>query len=546
MELWFAILALVLTAAALASGIIDRAPLSLPILFLGLGLLLGPGALGIIQLDPHNPILVTVASLNLALVLFLDAARFDVDELRREWRVPLLDLGPGTVLTIAGLAVFAALLLHAPPLQAVLLGAILASTDPIVLRDVVRDERIPRSVRRTLTIEAGTNDIIVLPVVLIAIQLALAPAGGGFGYWFGFLARLLVVSPLVGLAVGGVGGWIMGKADARYSIRREYQALYGIGLVLASYSAAQTLGGDGFLAAFFAGLAVALFEVTLCDCFMEYGEVTAEMAMLLAFILFGAVLGPLYGTIPFGLALVFAIIAIVVVRPAALGTALLRARMSPLARGFIAWFGPRGLSALLLALLAVEAGMTGATQLLAITGVVVLVSVLVHGVSATPASRWYAKQIAQAEQMPPEERESGAGGLFRGEALEVPRIMPDKLQTWLSSADPPVVLDVRSRAQYADADGQIPGSIRLLPDQVQEWAAGAGAAFKNRKIVAYCTCHDEVTSARVARQLRTKGFEAYALAGGYAAWANAYPVEPRVLGIPASPRSDPSPAEDPV
>ncbi len=206
------------------------------------------------------------------------------------------------------------LLLHTSFIQSVLLGAILASTDPIVLRDIVRDERIPRSVRRTLTIEAGTNDIIVLPIVLIGIEV-LQAAGGGPGYWVGFLARLLVLSPIVGLAVGGIGGWFMGKADERYSIRQEYQALYGIGLVLASYSAAQALGGDGFLAAFFAGLAVALFDVTLCDCFMAYGEVTAEMAMLLAFILFGAVLGPLFGTISFGIALVFAIIAIFIVRP---------------------------------------------------------------------------------------------------------------------------------------------------------------------------------------------------------------------------------------
>jgi len=349
--LWFAILALVLTAAALASGVVDRAPLSLPILFLALGLLLGPGALGLVRLGPRDPALVAVATLNLALVLFLDAARFDIDELRREWRVPLLDLGPGTLLTIAGIAVVAALLLHAPPLQAVLLGAVLASTDPIVLRDVVRDERIPRSVRRALTIEAGTNDIIVLPIVLIAIQLALASttaSSGSAGYWTGFLARLLLLSPLVGLAVGGVGAWIIGKADARYSIRREYQALYGIGLVLASYSAAQALGGDGFVAAFFAGLAVALFDVTLCDCFMDYGEVSAEMAMLLAFILFGAVLGPLFGTIPIGLAL-----------------------------------------------LVVEAEAPGATQLLAVTGVVVLVSVLAHGVTATPAARWYGQRVAR-------------------------------------------------------------------------------------------------------------------------------------------------------
>ena len=492
-ELWFAILAFVLTGAALASGVVDRIPLSLPIVFLALGLVLGPGALGVIQLDAHNPALVAVATLNLALVLFLDAARFDVDELKREWRVPLLDLGPGTFLTIAGIAVAAALLFHTTLLQSILIGATLASTDPIVLRDVVRDEHIPRSVRRTLTIEAGTNDIIVLPIVLIAIQLSLAPSGG-FGPFIGFLARLVVLSPVVGLVVGGAGAWLMGKADARYSIRREFQALYGIGLVLASYSAAQAVGGDGFLAAFFAGLAVALFDVTLCDCFMDYGEVTAEMAMLLAFVLFGAVLGPLFGTIRFGLALVFALIAILVVRPAALTLALgfLHAHMSRDARLFIAWFGPRGLSALLLALLAVEAGVPHAESLLAVVGVVVLVSVLAHGVTATPAARWYGERVAHAQKVPEEERESDAAGLFQGEAgaAAVPRVTPAELHTWLAGEKPPIVLDVRARGQYDAADGQIPGSVRVAPDQVREWAARVIAenpAVRDRLVVAYCT-----------------------------------------------------------
>lgn len=484
-ELWFAILAFVLTITALASGVIDRIPLSLPIIFLGLGLLLGPGALGVIQLDSRNSALLAVATLNLALVLFLDAARLDVDELRREWHVPLLDLGPGTLLTIAGIAAACALLLHTSLLHSVLLGAVLASTDPIVLRDIVRNEQVPRSVLRTLTIEAGTNDIIVLPVVLIVIQLLLAP-GGGIGYWLRFLVQLLVLSPLVGLAIGGIGAWLMGKADARYSIRREYQALYGIGLVLASYSVAQAAGGDGFLAAFFAGLAVAVFDVTLCDCFLEYGEVTAEMAMLLAFILFGAVLGPLFGTISFGLALAFAIVVIVVVRPVAIALAFMRARMSRDARVFIAWFGPRGLSSLLLALLVVEANVPRSTQLLAVTGVVVLISVLAHGVTATPASQWYGKRVAQARIVRPEERESSPAGLFQQDATEVPRITAAKLHAMLEGPQPPVVLDVRTRGQYAAADAQIPGSIRVQPDQVREWAQTA-IAMKDRPVVAYCT-----------------------------------------------------------
>lgn len=279
----------------------------------------------------------------------------------------------------------------------------------------------------------------------------------------------------------------MGKADARYSIRREYQALYGIGLVLAAYVTAQTLGGDGFLAAFFAGLAVALFDVTLCDCFLEYGEVTAEMAMLLAFILFGILLEPLFGAIPFGLALVFALVVIVVVRPVAMNLALLPAKISPIARIFIAWFGPRGLSSLLLALLVVEANAPRATYVLAITGVVALVSVLAHGMSATPASRWYGKRIAQAHDALPEERESDAQGLFQGEATDIPRVTPKELHTLLAGPKPPLVLDVRTRGQYAQKDGQIPGSVRVLPDHVRDWAEQVDPAMKDRLIIAYCT-----------------------------------------------------------
>jgi NhaP-type Na+/H+ or K+/H+ antiporter len=382
---------------------------------------------------------------------------------------------------IAGGTAAALLLFRIPFSQALLLGAVLASTDPIVLRDVVRNEAIPRSVRRTLTIEAGTNDIIVLPIVLILIA-AGQPNGDGLGYWVGFLLRLLVLSPLVGLAVGGVGAWVMGKADARYNIRREYQALYGIGLVLASYSLAQAVGGDGFLAAFFAGLAVAVFDVTLCDCFMDYGEVSAEMAMLLAFILFGAVLSPLFATIPLGLALLFAAIVIGVVRPLALELVLARARMSRAARAFIGWFGPRGLSALLLALLAVEARVPNAVRLLAVTGVVALVSVLVHGATATPVSQWYERMLARRTRA--EEREASAGGLFRKAASEVPRVSVDELARELEGANPPTVLDVRTRAEYDQSAGSIPGSVRILPDQVLEWAARIP---HDRRVVAYCT-----------------------------------------------------------
>ncbi|HEY0603602.1 MAG TPA: cation:proton antiporter [Herpetosiphonaceae bacterium] len=481
--LGFALMAVVLIVSGLASGVVERAPLSFPMIFLGLGLLLGPGGLDIIVIDAHHPILEAIAIVSLALVLFLDAVNLQVDELRSDWRIPMLSLGPGTILIILGVAAAAFLLMGTTPVQSLLLGAILSSTDPVVLRDVVRDERIPRSIRRALSIEAGMNDLVVLPIVLILIALLTTNIGGALD-WLRFLSQLLILSPVVGLIVGGVGAWLMGKADARFGIRNEYQALYGIGLVLAAYAAGQAVQGDGFLAAFFAGLAVTIFNVSLCDCFLEYGEVTAEMTMLLAFILFGAVLSVLLATIEVVPALALALIVIGLIRPLSLGLVLRHATMSNTARAFIGWFGPRGLNSLLLALLVVQAGASDAERLLAITGMVVLVSVIAHGASATPLSAWYGRRVAQSQLTLAEERASTAAGLFEPEATDTHRISVRELAARLCSSDPPLILDVRSRAHYENDPHQIPGSIRVLPDRVVEWAADQP---RTRPIVAYCT-----------------------------------------------------------
>jgi NhaP-type Na+/H+ or K+/H+ antiporter len=523
------LIAIVLMVTALASGLIERAPLSFPMIFLGLGFLLGGNGLGVIEIDTDSPFLEIVAIVSLSLVLFLDAVKVQLDELRADWRIPFLTLVPGTTLVIAGVAIMAYLLLGTTPVQSLLLGAILASTDPVVLRDIVRDERIPRSVRRALDIEAGMNDLIVLPIVLVLIAVLTTPAGNDMD-WGRFLFRILVLSPAVGLLVGGLGANLMGQADARFGIRKEYQALYGIGLVLAAYASGQAIQGDGFLASFFAGLAITLFNVSLCDCFLEFGEVIAESAMLLAFVLFGALLSTLLGTITLLPALILAVVALCVIRPAALWHVLRRAKMSRTAKLFMGWFGPRGLNSLLLALLVVQANAPDAERLMAITGVVVVVSVIAHGATATPLSILYGRRVAAAKNTFAEERESTVLGLFEPDAYDTQRITTEELAAQLARDNPPLVLDVRSRNHYASADGQIPGSVRVLPDQIEEWA---NQQPRERPIVTYCTCPDEASSGRAARQLNNMGFRAAALLGGYNAWHEKYSVEPK--GIASAP-----------
>jgi len=481
----FGVIAVVLTVTALASGLVERSPLSFPLLFLGLGFLLGNRGFDVLDVGPHSPILEVVATLTLALVLFLDAVKLQITELGKRWLVPALILGPGTALIICVGALPLGLYLNFGWILAFIGGAVLASTDPVVLRDIVRDPRIPRPVRQVLKIEAGMNDLVVLPVVLVLIAVATDQAGSPGG-WVVFLAKLLLVGPAIGFAIGGLGSWLMSWMDSRMAIRREHQSLYGLGLVLAAYSAATAAGGDGFLGAFAAGLGVVLLNQSLCDCFLEYGEVTSEMAMLLAFVLFGAVLSDLLGTVDVVPTLVLAVLVIFAIRPVILGGVLAKAKMSWQAHAFVSWFGPRGLNSLLLALLVVQAGIPGAELLLATVGVVVIASVAIHGGTAMPLGHWYGR-IA-AEEALEEERESTVADLFGSHESSVPMITPQELSARLSQPHPPVVVDVRTRASYNHDGTRIPGSIRVLPDQIQDWAATtAEEGLADEEYVTYCS-----------------------------------------------------------
>jgi NhaP-type Na+/H+ or K+/H+ antiporter len=479
---FLALVAFVLVLAGLTEGFVSRAPLSFPMIFLGLGVLLGYR--GVISLTPHSPMLEAVAVVTLSLVLFLDAVRMKFDRSASEWLVPSLVLGPGTIVCLLLVATAAHFLLGTGLAASILIGAILSSTDPVVVRDIVRDQRIPGAVRQALKVEAATNDVVVLPIVLVTIAITKARAST-LGEWAVLFGKLLVIGPAVGFAVGALGAWLMMRTDRRYGIRREYQALFGMGLVFAAYTAAVAAGGDGFLASFAAGAAIAALDLELCDCFLEFGDATAEMIMLFAFILFGAVLTTLVGTVPLGAALALAAITLFVARPAAVSIVLRRAAVSASARWFIAWFGPRGLASLLLALLVVQANMAGGETILAIVGVVVTVSVILHGITATPLAGWYARHVSSATLA--EERVSTASDLLRGDSRatpDTPRIEPQELARRLSGPNPPLVLDVRSRSGYAKDPHDIPGAVRVPPDEVENWAAKRN---RDQSIVAYCT-----------------------------------------------------------
>ena len=516
----FDVITIILLVPALASGIVARTPLSFPILFMGLGILLGGNFLGFIDMDARSPTLEIVATFTLSLVLFLDAINLQVDQLGRRWLIPALILGPGTAIIIALGAVPLALLLGFGWIMAFLGGAILASTDPVVLRELMRDRRIPRSIKQILKIEAGTNDLIVLPIILILIAVG-QPEGRDTGQWAVFLVQLLITGPAVGGLIGALGALLVKRMDARLRIRTEHQALSGIGIVLLAYTAATSVGGDGFLAAFAAGLAVSLSNRRLVNSFVQYGEVTSEMAMLFAFVLFGATLSSMLHTTNVMLSLVLASLVIFVIRPSVLSIVLARTRMSFRAKGLIAWFGPRGLNSLLLALLAVQADVPGAEMLLATVGIVVLASTGIHGASSTPIGAWYQRRASKNYLA--EQQAATADNLIMKDYSGVILITPEQLYQMISSPHQPIILDVRSRASYERAHSRIPGSVRVEPDRLDEWVNNNPDV--DGMVVAYCSWHRESSSLHAVQQLGTWGITAATLSGGFDAWAARYPLE---------------------
>jgi NhaP-type Na+/H+ or K+/H+ antiporter len=376
-----ALIGAVIVISALLSGWVDRTGVPQVAVFLALGALIGPAGFGLLDAGVDSPLLRVVATLSLVLVLFTDALSLDLKEVREHRRLASLLLGPGTALFTALLTITGTMLLGLSWPLAAILAAAIASTDPVLLRGVLRRPALHNSVRQALRLESGLNDIILLPIVLVAMEVLLRggePLTGAD--WLRMAGTMLVLSPGAGIVIGYVGVKALEAIRGRIGVRRDYESLYSLGLAFAAYAAAESVHGSGFISAFAAGLTVSACDTELCDCFLEYGETTAEMALLFTFVLFGTsiVWG---GLSAISLTTVSFTVAALLLRPIAYVPALMAAPLSWTNRAVISWFGPRGLSTLLLVMLPIFAGIDAAVYLLQVSCLVVLVSVVLHGFS---------------------------------------------------------------------------------------------------------------------------------------------------------------------
>src|SRR6266571_1996742 len=336
----------VIIIAALLSGLIDRSDLPQIGVFLALGAMLGPAGLGLLDITLESPILRIVATLSLVLVLFTDAVGLSIAEVRRHGALAFRVLGPGTLLSAGLIALAGWLMLGLPLAGAAILGAALASTDPVMLRGLLKRPGLPETVRLALRLESGLNDIVLLPVILVAM--AVLSHSNLFGVESARLAlELFLLGPGAGVTVGLLAIGALELVRRKTGVRRDYESLYSLGVAFAAYAAAEAVHGSGFLAAFCAGLTIAALDVELCDCFLEYGQTTAEMTLLFTFILFGSSL-IWQGLLVLNIMTVLFAVTVVLIRPVAFLLSLSRTKLERRSCVLIAWFGPRGLSSLLL------------------------------------------------------------------------------------------------------------------------------------------------------------------------------------------------------
>ncbi|MGH8066409.1 MAG: cation:proton antiporter [Candidatus Entotheonellia bacterium] len=373
-----ALIGIVIMVSALLSRLIERSGMPQVAVFLAIGAALGPAGLGALNLTLDSAALRVVATLSLTLVLFTDAVTLDLSEVRRHAVLALRVLGPGTLLSAALVAVAGWWVLDLSWPAATILGAALASTDPVLLRSLLGRRDIPPAARQALRLESGMNDAVLLPVLVVAMAFAGQDTSRTDTDWARLGLDLFVLGPGAGVAVGLLSVATLDLIRRRIGVRRDYESVYSLGVAFTAYAAAEAVHGSGFLAAFTAGITIVALDVELCDCFIDYGGATAEMALLFTFVLFGASLIWSGFTVISGATLAFAVI-VLLARPPAFLLSLARSGVDRGDRLMIAWFGPRGLSSLLLVLLPVFAGLPGSEQLFAICCLVVLLSVVVHG-----------------------------------------------------------------------------------------------------------------------------------------------------------------------
>lgn len=353
--------------------------------------------MGIELLDPLSDaeVIERAAEFAVIIALFSAGIRLDRPLTRPAWTSTRRLIVVAMPLTIAGIATFSHFAMGLSLGAAILLGAVLAPTDPVLASDVQvgpPGEEEEEESRFALTSEAGLNDGLAFPFVFLGLFVA----EGSGGWAIEWLAADVLYAIVVGVAIGAAAGWALGVVTSELRRRRwllaEYDGWLAVGAVLAIYGLTEVAGAYGFLAAFAGGLAFRRRERE-----HEYhgrvhqgAETVEKLSELALVLLLGSTVTVAGLATPGVTGWLLVPVLLLLIRPTAvvislLGTALPRAQ-----RAFVGWFGVRGIGSFYYAAVAVGAGVLTADEASVIYWTVIVctgVSIIVHGISAAPAAR---------------------------------------------------------------------------------------------------------------------------------------------------------------
>jgi len=372
---------------SLVAGGLERTPVSGAIVFTAFGLVLGPLGLGLLQLDIDTEGLRSLAELTLALVLFTDASNANLEVLKKNIRLPPRLLLIGLPLTIVlGFAVGVLLLGNLTLFEVAILAIMLAPTDAALGKAVVTDESVPANIREGLNVESGLNDGICVPILFVFLALSAAAAGQGGAE----VNTLMLVIEQIGIGAGvGLGLTLIGtrmiqQADARGWITKTWHQLLVPALAVSCFALAQILGGSGFIAAFAGGLLFGALAKEHKAKFLLAAEGTGDTLALITWVVFGAaVVGHSIGALSWQVVL-YAVLSLTVVRMLPVFLALMGMNLRSEEKLFMGWFGPRGLASIVFAVIVLNAKLPGGETIVMTVACTILLSIILHGLSAHP------------------------------------------------------------------------------------------------------------------------------------------------------------------
>ncbi len=388
--------ALLIFGFGLVSALSDKSPITAPMVFVAVGIIAGPLGFDLFHPKMSSELVQTIAEVTLVLILFIDASTIDLRALKLEYNIPLRLLFIGLPLTMI-LGYFLALPLFSDmtPWMIALMAFILSPTDAALGQAVVNSTIVPEKIRQSIGVESGLNDGIALPPIL-ACMAALALSREGHmdaGYWVLYAVKQLAYGPVAGALVGWLGGLLVDKAANRGWMNITFQRLVSVSLSILCYALAETLHGNGFIAAFFGGLMLGTHGVSVRRRIQDFGEAEGQYLMLFVFLLFGMIMVPTARPLWDGAALLYAILSLTVIRMLPVAVSLIGARLGWASVAYIGWFGPRGIASVLYTLMVVgQLGLQGYGRPLSVIVLTVLLSVFLHGLTAEPLSALYGRK----------------------------------------------------------------------------------------------------------------------------------------------------------